>query len=57
MEGKMKGFKITCLKCGNETVFAERFDTDNDIISVYASRYDGEIEILCDCCENVIDND
>lgn len=47
-----EGFKVTCLKCGKETIFKQDghlVETNNEVISVYATSYDGDIGIGCDC--------
>lgn len=46
----MKGFKIICLKCGNEQVINELLERKE--ISIHATGYDGEIGIFCLKCDN-----
>jgi len=49
-------FKITCMKCGEETIFTQgehRIDSDNNNIDWGATGYGGEVGMWCGCTNNI----
>ncbi|MGG4434394.1 hypothetical protein AAXE64_07520 [Priestia megaterium] len=46
----MKGFKVTCLECGKETVFTE--SQDNHDINIFGGQ-EGSSAVFCNC-ENTV---
>lgn len=54
----MVGFKLTCLKCGNEAELVIKkvfLETDNETLSVYVHGYDHQMDISCDKCDNKLE--
>lgn len=52
----MKGFKITCIGCGKETIYTQGnydLDKDNDNIDICIVTYDRELAIVCDCGNDI----
>lgn len=57
-EKYMKGFKVKCLQCGNETIYTQggsHMAKDNDEVDVLPSGYDGQITIICECGNEIED--